>query len=84
MKNLGIRQLLLGLALCIASLGTIMSAQGQTGVLVADYPTSYVVQDDDTLWNIASQFLRDPQSWPDIWQPDEYLDNPGLIYQAIR
>jgi nucleoid-associated protein YgaU len=66
MKNLGIRQLLLGLALCIASLDTIMSAQGQTGVLVADYPTSYVVQDDDTLWNIASQFLRDPQRWPDI------------------
>jgi len=84
MKNLGIRQLLLGLALCIASLGTIMSAQGQTGVLVADYPTSYAVQDNDTLWNIASHFLRDPQLWPDICQPDEYLDNPGLIYQAIR
>ena len=84
MKNLGIRQLLLGLALCIASLGTIMPAQGQTGVLIADYPTSYVVQDGDTLWNIASHFLRDPQLWPDICQPDEYLDNPGLIYQAIR
>jgi len=32
------------------------------------------------LWNIASQFLQDPERWPDIWQPDEYLDNPDLIY----
>ena len=71
MKNLGSRQLLLGLALCIASLSTIMPAEGQTGVLIADYPTCYVVQEGDTLWKIAGQFLRDPQRWPDIWQLDK-------------
>lgn len=80
MKNLGIRQLLLALALGMASLSITMSAHGQISMLVDDYPNSYVVQDGDTLWEIAGQFLRDPERWIDIWQPDEYLDNPDLIY----
>tara|TARA_B110000444_G_C18649327_1_gene505291 strand:+ start:221 stop:601 length:381 start_codon:yes stop_codon:yes gene_type:complete len=80
MKNLGIRQLLLALAIGLASLSTLMSAHGQTSMLVNDYPSSYVVEEGDTLWEIAGQFLRDPARWVDIWQPDEYLDNPDLIY----
>ena len=80
MKNLGIRQLLLALAIGLASLSTLMSANGQTSMLVTDYPTSYIVKDGDTLWEIAGQFLQDPERWVDIWQPDQYLDNPDLIY----
>ncbi len=80
MKNQGIRQHLLVLAIGIASFGTLMSANGQTSMLVNDYPTSYVVEEGDTLWEIAGQFLRNPERWGDIWQPDEYLDNPDLIY----
>lgn len=80
MKNLGIRQLLLALALGLASLSTLMSAHAQTSMLVNDYPASYIVQEGDTLWEIAGQFLRNPERWADIWQPDEYLDNPDLIY----
>jgi LysM repeat protein len=49
-------------------------------MLVNDYPTSYVVEDGDTLWEIAGQFLQNPERWAEIWQPDEYLDNPDLIY----
>ncbi len=80
MKYLGFRQLLLTLALSIISLSPLMSANGQTSLLVTDYPSSYLVQEGDTLWNIASQFLRDPERWGELWQPDEYLDNPDLIY----
>jgi len=80
MKNLGIRQLLLALTIGLASLGTLMPAHGQTSMLVNDYPTSYIVKDGDTLWEIAGQFLQNPERWVDIWQPDEYLDNPDLIY----
>jgi LysM repeat protein len=80
MKNLGLRQLLLALAIGLACLSTLMSAHGQTSMLVNDYPTSYLVKDGDTLWEIAGQFLQDPERWADIWQPDEYLDNPDLIY----
>ena len=55
-------------------------ALGQSGLLKRDYPERYVVQDGDTLWEIASQFLQNPERWPEIWQPDEYLDEPELIY----
>ena len=80
MKNLGLRQLLQALAIGLACLSTLMSAHGQTSMLVNDYPTSYLVKDGDTLWEIACQSLQDPERWADIWQPDEYLDNPDLIY----
>jgi len=80
MKNLRLRHLLLALAVSIASLSTLMPAHGQTSMLVNDYPTSYIVEEGDTLWEIAGQFLRNPERWADIWQPDEYLDNPDLIY----
>jgi len=80
MKNLGIRQLIAAAALSLAALSMGPSVSAQTSMLVDDYPSSYVVQDGDTLWNIASQFLRDPERWTDIWQPDDYLDNPDLLY----
>ena len=46
-------------------------------MLVDDYPVSYIVAEGGTLWEIAGQFLN---LWIGIWQPDEYLDNPDLIY----
>lgn len=82
MKNLRIRQLLLALVIGTVSASTLMSAQGQTSILVHDYPTSYTVLEGDTLWEIAGQFLVNPERWTDIWQPDEYLDNPDLIYSG--
>ncbi len=84
MKNLGIGQLVLALALSITGLSPSMSANGQTDLLVNDYPSSYLVQENDSLWNIASQFLQNPERWPEIWQPDEYLDNAELIYPGDR
>lgn len=56
------------------------SAQAQNSLLLADYPPSYTVQEDDTLWEIASQFLQDPERWPEVWQPDPYLENADLIF----
>ncbi len=55
-------------------------ASAQTPLLKSDYPASYIVQDNDSLWNIAEQFLNDPERWPEVWRPDPYLDNADLIY----
>lgn len=43
-------------------------------------PEQYVVKEGDTLWDIASTFLRDPWYWPEVWYVNPQVQNPHLIY----
>ena len=43
-------------------------------------PDRYVVKEGDTLWDIASVFLRDPWYWPEVWYVNPQVENPHLIY----
>lgn len=45
-----------------------------------DYPEEYIVKRGDTLWDISGHFLEDPWLWPEIWQVNEQVENPHLIY----
>lgn len=48
--------------------------------LAEDSPDRYVVRPGDTLWDIASVFLKDPWYWPEIWHVNPEIENPHLIY----
>src|SRR6185503_8533153 len=54
--------------------------QPPSPVLNPRHPDTYVVQTGDTLWDIASMFLRDPWLWPEIWQINPQVENPHLIF----
>ncbi len=49
-------------------------------VLNPNQPGRYVVRQGDTLWDIASKFLRDPWRWPDVWDFNNKVDNPQYVY----
>ncbi len=48
--------------------------------LAEGHPDEYTVEHGDTLWDIASTFLRDPWYWPEVWYVNPQVENPHLIY----
>lgn len=53
---------------------------GFAAQLKPDHPEKYTVQEGDTLWGISEKFLQDPWLWPEIWQVNNFIDNPHLIF----
>lgn len=56
------------------------AAVAQPLSLKADAPKRYEVQRGDSLWSIAAQFLDDPWMWPQLWQANQQVGNPHLLY----
>lgn len=57
-----------------------LAARADVVTLKPDHPERYVVVKGDTLWDISSRFLRDPWQWPDVWNKNQQIKNPHLIY----
>lgn len=47
-------------------------------------PTSYIVKQGDTLWDIANHLFKDPFLWPFIWKANPSFTNPDLIYAGNK
>ncbi|MDZ7791818.1 MAG: LysM domain-containing protein [Xanthomonadales bacterium] len=56
------------------------TVQAQDVELREDHPREYVVQEGDTLWDIAGLFLTRPWQWPAIWDANPQIENPHEIY----
>src|SRR5882762_8961980 len=50
------------------------------GMVNPGAPKHYTVKRGDTLWGIASMYLRDPWLWPEVWIINPQIPNPHLIY----
>lgn len=57
-----------------------LSAPTTTAEIKRSAPIRYVVKKGDTLWEIATKFLRDPWDWPYIWYENPYIKDPHLIF----
>ena len=57
-----------------------LAAYAASAQLRADHPDTYVVKKGDTLWSISARFLRKPWLWPEIWDVNQQVYNPHLIY----
>lgn len=44
----------------------------------------YIVQPGDTLWDLSQQFSDSPWLWPDMWNENQQITNPHLIYPGDR
>ncbi|MEK6583685.1 MAG: LysM peptidoglycan-binding domain-containing protein [Nitrospirota bacterium] len=46
--------------------------------------TVYTIKKGDTLWDISGEFLKNPFMWPNLWENNNYINNPDLIYPGNR
>ena len=74
----GLRSLLLAFLLVLSA--GFVNAQSSGVELNPAHPDEYVVQRGDTLWDISGRFLSNPWFWPEIWQINQQIENPHLIY----
>ena len=44
----------------------------------------HVVQNGDTLWDISDAYLGTPWVWPSVWEDNDAIANPHLIYPGDR
>jgi hypothetical protein len=40
----------------------------------------HIVEEGDTLWDIAGRYLSNPFLWPQLWEANEHIINPNWIY----
>lgn len=82
-STMGTTKLTTACSLAACLLLSISAGNAQTPAadgLKPGHPERYVVQEGDTLWDIASKFLDSPWRWEEVWTSNPDIKDPGLIY----
>lgn len=76
------RRIIFALLFSFSTAALAQGAAAPTPVeLRSDAPERHIVVPGDTLWGIASKFLKDPYRWPELWKMnDAQLKSPHRIY----
>ena len=51
-----------------------------TGDKRDEIPEEYLVEKNDTLWDICEYYFAEPRQWPTIWALNPHITNPHWIY----
>lgn len=71
-------------AVATADTGAPQASAAPVPQLNPNAPMTYTVKRGDTLWGIASMYLRDPWDWPEVWYINPHVRNPHLIYPGDK
>ncbi|UCD35649.1 MAG: LysM peptidoglycan-binding domain-containing protein [Nitrospiraceae bacterium] len=71
------KKTIIGLTVLFAFMITLLHAQDRS-------PDEYIIQKDDTLWDISHTRLEDPFLWPKLWNVNPQIENPDLIFPGNK
>lgn len=60
----------LSISVCLAGVSQVQAQES----------ARYTIKKGDTLWGISAQFLESPWLWPELWEQNNNIENPDLIY----
>jgi peptide methionine sulfoxide reductase MsrB len=89
MKTTSPLRIILG-AFIMATLALILPATAYSENTIEDHIIEtetgiyYIVQPGDTLWDLSQKFSDSAWLWPDLWNENQQITNPHLIYPGDR
>lgn len=61
-------------------MGTFLSPIADSRAAQNSELVRHTVEKDDTLWALSEAYLESPWRWSEIWEQNEAIENPNLIY----